>query len=370
MPADHDDRLHDELLQRAVAELRRPVRLDPAVDQRALEEIRAESSGWPASANGHRWGVWIAGAAIAAGLLVAVVLPGRPAIQPRSTGRRRGPGRSTVAPGRSHLRLDAPASSAVAVVGDFNDWDPAATPLRPTGDGRRLDRRAAAQAGPLSLHLPHRRPPLGAGPQRAPGTGQRFRRSGLRAHGELIHVHRPRHLLVSLLLILPSVAAAQDARLAERLDAATAASVQQMVDSARTGGLPTEPLVQKALEGGTLGASGERDRGRGVGAARTARPGARARWAGARAKRADRGGGRAPGGAAAVGAEPAPVPPVGTAAGRARSPCSPISSPRAFPRSRRPDRCSTSRATAGPTTSSSRCAGRSRSSARAAPRIR
>jgi hypothetical protein len=34
--------------------------------------------------------------------------------------------------------------------------------------------------------------------------------------------------------------------------------VQQVVDSARSAGLPTEPLVQKALEGGTLGASGER----------------------------------------------------------------------------------------------------------------
>ena len=28
-----------------------------------------------------------------------------------------------------HLRLNAPASSQVVVVGDFNDWDPAATPL-------------------------------------------------------------------------------------------------------------------------------------------------------------------------------------------------------------------------------------------------
>ena len=67
-----------------------------------------------------------------------------------------------------------------------------------------------------------------------------------------------RSFVVSLLLTFPGVAAAQDARLTERLDAATAASVQQMVDSARTGGLPTEPLVQKALEGGTLGASGDK----------------------------------------------------------------------------------------------------------------
>jgi 1,4-alpha-glucan branching enzyme len=33
------------------------------------------------------------------------------------------------------IRLAAPASSRVSVVGDFNDWDPAATPLRPAGDG-------------------------------------------------------------------------------------------------------------------------------------------------------------------------------------------------------------------------------------------
>ena len=32
------------------------------------------------------------------------------------------------------LRLAAPASSRVAVVGDFNDWDPAATPLHRAGD--------------------------------------------------------------------------------------------------------------------------------------------------------------------------------------------------------------------------------------------
>jgi hypothetical protein len=67
-----------------------------------------------------------------------------------------------------------------------------------------------------------------------------------------------RVLSLALLLAIPGAAAAQDARLTERLDATTAASVQRVVDSARSAGLPTEPLVQKALEGGTLGASGER----------------------------------------------------------------------------------------------------------------
>ncbi|HEY7611938.1 MAG TPA: hypothetical protein VH764_03000 [Gemmatimonadales bacterium] len=67
-----------------------------------------------------------------------------------------------------------------------------------------------------------------------------------------------RPLSFALLLGLPATARAQDARLTERLDDATAARVQQVVDSASRAGLPGEPLVQKALEGGTLGASGDR----------------------------------------------------------------------------------------------------------------
>jgi hypothetical protein len=64
--------------------------------------------------------------------------------------------------------------------------------------------------------------------------------------------------VLAVLLLLPAAAQAQDARLTERLDATTAAQVQQVVDSAQRAGLPGEPLVQKALEGGTLGASGDR----------------------------------------------------------------------------------------------------------------
>lgn len=67
-----------------------------------------------------------------------------------------------------------------------------------------------------------------------------------------------RGFAVLLALLLPASLAGQDARLAERLDASTAAAVQRMVDSAGRVGLPTEPLVQKALEGSTLGAPGDR----------------------------------------------------------------------------------------------------------------
>lgn len=67
-----------------------------------------------------------------------------------------------------------------------------------------------------------------------------------------------RWLALSALLALPATARAQDERLTERLDAATAGQVQQVVDSAKAAGLPSEPLVQKALEGATLGASDDR----------------------------------------------------------------------------------------------------------------
>ena len=66
--------------------------------------------------------------------------------------------------------------------------------------------------------------------------------------------------LVLLLAASPAALRAQDRRLGERLDPVTATAVQRLVDSARVAGLPTEPLVQKALEGSTLGAGGDRIR--------------------------------------------------------------------------------------------------------------
>ncbi len=122
MPTDHDEELRDELLRRVVAELRRPVRLDPAVDTRALYAIRQANRA--KAVRGPR--LWLAGAAIAAGLLVAVLLrmpspPSPVTAVATESGETR----------QVRLRLSAPAST-VAVVGDFNDWDPAATPLRMT----------------------------------------------------------------------------------------------------------------------------------------------------------------------------------------------------------------------------------------------
>jgi hypothetical protein len=67
-------------------------------------------------------------------------------------------------------------------------------------------------------------------------------------------------VLSALLVFSPTLLRGQDRRLSDRLDPVTASSVQRLVDSARATGLPTEPLVQKALEGSTMGASGDRIR--------------------------------------------------------------------------------------------------------------
>lgn len=127
MPADHDEDLREERLRQMVAELRRPIRLDPALDARVLRALRDEA-GPAAPRRRHAWG---AGAALAAGLLVAVLLrsPGGPDAGAPD------PSPVVIADDIRHieLRLSAPATS-VAVVGDFNDWDPAATPLRPTAE--------------------------------------------------------------------------------------------------------------------------------------------------------------------------------------------------------------------------------------------
>jgi hypothetical protein len=136
MSAEHDDAIEDEVLRQVVNELRRPVLLDPSVDRRALDQIRAEAPLRMAARPDRRWGPWIAGAAVAAGVLLAVALPDqrRSAVAPAAPVGL-GPAEASSDARPVRLRLAAPTSSRVAVVGDFNDWDPAATPLRPAGDG-------------------------------------------------------------------------------------------------------------------------------------------------------------------------------------------------------------------------------------------
>ncbi len=65
-------------------------------------------------------------------------------------------------------------------------------------------------------------------------------------------------LALALAALTAGNLAAQDARLRGRLDAPTAARIQLIVDSAGAAGLPTEPLVQKALEGASKNVPSDR----------------------------------------------------------------------------------------------------------------
>ncbi|HEY2896842.1 MAG TPA: hypothetical protein VGJ12_06880 [Gemmatimonadaceae bacterium] len=65
-------------------------------------------------------------------------------------------------------------------------------------------------------------------------------------------------LFTVALLCAPVALRAQDARLDARLDARTRDAVVALIDSARAEGIPSEPLVQKALEGASKHADGPR----------------------------------------------------------------------------------------------------------------
>ncbi len=126
-----DDPELGRVLARAVAELRRPVAIDESLDRRVLEALRRRP-GWAA-----RCWAWLrtprtlrvsplslaAGGVVVLALFLAVA------------GRRGGsaPGQLVALPSGGEpvqFVLTAPRASSVHLVGDFNDWDAAATPLR------------------------------------------------------------------------------------------------------------------------------------------------------------------------------------------------------------------------------------------------
>ena len=127
------ERDEQQLIEQIVGELRKPVRVDRAAKARLMAAVRAaprprvrtESRSWLA----RPWSVPLAGLAAALIGIVAVRMttygpqpevgvPAAPELAARRT--------------TNHVQfvLVAPAASNVSLVGDFNDWDTTATPLR------------------------------------------------------------------------------------------------------------------------------------------------------------------------------------------------------------------------------------------------
>lgn len=136
---------NDELIERIAAELRRVPPLDPAFDARIMAVViglRAHRPG-PLAAAGR----WLrrpltvrvsplAGLALAAGL-AALLLVMRPAAPDIATPQAAAPGVLLARHGATMVQfvLVAPSARNVTLVGDFNDWDPSATPLRRSTSG-------------------------------------------------------------------------------------------------------------------------------------------------------------------------------------------------------------------------------------------
>lgn len=115
-----------ELLERVTRELRRPVALGAGIEDRVLRAIDAGQARRRPPAGGMRVATLAASLILAAGVVLRVVH--RPA----------GPRALASAPVTRPVRfeLEAPASSRVSIVGDFNDWDPRASPMvRAGGQG-------------------------------------------------------------------------------------------------------------------------------------------------------------------------------------------------------------------------------------------
>jgi len=98
----------DDVVQRVIQQLRRPVGIDPALDARVMQAIatpRPPARGlWP----------WLAAAAVLVSLIIW---------RPWS--------RSSEAEAATfQFVLVAPQANSVSLVGDFNDWDPKRSPMR------------------------------------------------------------------------------------------------------------------------------------------------------------------------------------------------------------------------------------------------
>lgn len=119
----------DELVTRVAALLKRPVALDPTLDQRVMAEVRAHPlrprAWWlrPRTISMTPLGLLARAAALA-----AIVAGATLAVQ----GLRPAPDAVGVAGGVPFI-VYAPGAQSVALVGDFNGWDTAATPLQRTG---------------------------------------------------------------------------------------------------------------------------------------------------------------------------------------------------------------------------------------------
>lgn len=102
----------DDVVERVIQQLRRPVGIDPTLDERVMREIAATQP-----TRRGRWPVWWS---LAAAAVLAAVSFARPW---QRTGDRN-------ASDLLQFVFVAPRAASVSLVGDFNDWDPKRSPMQ------------------------------------------------------------------------------------------------------------------------------------------------------------------------------------------------------------------------------------------------
>ncbi|HEV2672169.1 MAG TPA: isoamylase early set domain-containing protein [Gemmatimonadales bacterium] len=107
----------EDVVERVIRELRQPVSIDRALDARVMSEIARPETGLVARRPLARAWPWLAAAAVLAAVALA---------RPWSRGPR---------PDAFQFVLVAPQAASVALVGDFNDWDPARAPMHAARGG-------------------------------------------------------------------------------------------------------------------------------------------------------------------------------------------------------------------------------------------
>ena len=103
---------HEDVVERVIQQLRRPVAIDPGLDVRVMREIAQTPGG------SRGWRVWPYWASLAAAAVLAIVLVAHPRSRQRESA------------DLLQFVLVAPQAASVSLVGDFNDWDPARSPMR------------------------------------------------------------------------------------------------------------------------------------------------------------------------------------------------------------------------------------------------
>lgn len=134
----------DRVIDRVVEELRQPVRIDPALDARVMAAVARAPV--PGRATGMAvladWLLRTRTVAVsplrvlaAAAVFALAVLGGRawlgPTARPETTGTTAVPALQTADTRAVQFVVLVPHAASVALLGDFNDWSAAATPMTP-----------------------------------------------------------------------------------------------------------------------------------------------------------------------------------------------------------------------------------------------